>query len=163
MLRRNILRLGGGGGGKSSTPSITYFSKPGAALGLGDEPIFRASKFFRPVDHPEVSSKELASEGVRTGRDAAAASIIDYIELQWLLWPYRFRKLVLEVQEVRRIGVVASLPECKLTLLFNVFLMVAVYLFGLWVGRGYIINMRWPKQDATATSVVAEKKEEAKH
>lgn len=155
MLRRNLLRLGGGGG-KSAAP---VFNKPGAALGLGDEPVFHTSKFFRSTEHPEVSSNEIASEATRKGHDAASQSVLDYIELQWLLIPYRFRKLVLEVQEVRKIGFAASLPTCKWELLLNVTVMIVVYFFMLSVGRGTFYCLKWP---AVKKEEESEKKSEEK-
>lgn len=151
MLRRNILRLSGGGG-KSAAHA---FNKPGAALGLGDETVFHTSQFFRSTEHPPVTSDEIASEATRKGHDAASQSILDYIELQRLLLPYRFRKLVLEVQEVRKLGIAASLPECKCQLLINISIMICIYLFMLRVGRGTFYCMKWPKQEE-------QKKEEEK-
>ena len=144
MLRRNFIRLGGGGGHGASAPT---FTKPGAALGLGDEAVFRTSQFLRSAEHPAVTSNEIASEATRKGHDAASQSFIDYVELQWLLIPYRFRKLVLEVQEVRKLGVAASLPEDKLMLIANIVGMIFVYLFMLRVGRGTMYDLKWPKKD----------------
>jgi hypothetical protein len=147
MLRRNFIRLGGGGGKGASAPT---FTKPGAALGLGDEAVFRTSQFFRSTEHPAVTSNEIASEAARKGHDAASQSFIDYVELQWLLIPYRFRKLVLEVQEVRKLGIAASLPsqlEDRLLLVANIVGMILVYLFMLRVGRGTMYDLKWPKKE----------------
>ena len=144
MLRRNVLRLGGGGGKSAAAFSA---GAPGPAEGLGDKPLFRVSSFFRDVDHPAVSSQQLAAEGIRTGRDAASASFIDYVELQWYLIPYRFRKLGLEIQEVRRIGWSASLPECKLELFGTICGLIVVFWFTYCVGRGSMFKLTYPRKE----------------
>lgn len=142
-------------GGKSSAAIFTA-GAPGPAEGLGDKPLFRVSSFFRDVDHPPVTSKQLAAEGIRTGRDTAAASFIDYVELQWYLIPYRFRKLGLEIQEVRRIGFGASLPSCKLELTATVFGLIFFFWFMYCVGRRSFFCLRYPRVEEEAA---AEKKE----
>jgi hypothetical protein len=140
MLRRTATRCGGGSGGRGP-PAIA--SSPGPALGLGNAPIFRVSRFFRPVDAAPASSAQVAAEGVRTGRDAAAASVIDFIELQWALIPYRFRKLVLEGVEARRLGLVGSLPDLP-QLVAIVAVLAAAYAIALRVGRWSLFELEAP-------------------
>lgn len=152
MLRRTCFRLKAAGG--SASAGAAAAAAPGAAAGLGDKPIFHVSKFYRPADATDgVTPENLAAEGRRTGRDAAAASVIDFIDLQWQLIPYRFRKLCLEVIEVRKNGVQASLPA-PLTLVWNVFVIFVVYSICLRLGRGHFFALRDPKE-ATSSSTTS--------
>ena len=147
MLRRNLARL------KHAEASVGA----SAAAGLGDQPVFRVSSLFRPVDAKPVTADELAAEGVRTGRDVAAASVIDFVELQWMLLPYRVRKLGLEVVEARRIGLKASLPSENSELARNVLVMVLFYMLCFRVGRNSWCELVYPREPA-AEAKSSEKK-----
>lgn len=116
MLRRSVVRATAAPSGASVAQAASQSS------------IFLVSRFWRPTDTPVPTTEEFVAAGRATGRDVAAASFRDFLDLQTSLIVYRGRRLHDEIKDLRSRGILGALPGPLNAIYYILQLFVVYYL-----------------------------------